>query len=78
MEKMLTCDEVAQIVYQFAESKPSSEKQREFRDHIKDCSKCQEFIEKLRVRFQAGNLEVQCHEIPDEVLDIISRTLKKS
>jgi len=77
MNRIMTCSEVVMLVYRFSESRPSSDKQRVFRDHLLHCVKCQEFLEKIGQRFGAGNFDVGCYEIPDELLDLISCTLRK-
>jgi len=72
----MTCNEAAQLIYQFCENRPSSEEIREVRKHVGICQRCREFIEGLRKRFEIGDSNVSCGEIPDELIESLSRIMR--
>jgi hypothetical protein len=68
--EIITCSEVAQLVYRFAEHKPSFKEGQALRKHLLRCGKCREFLNNIGKRFQSGNFDVGCQEIPDEIFCI--------
>lgn len=71
----MTCNEAAHLIYQFCEQKPAREA-RELRRHLQVCQKCRQFIEQLGERFRMGELNVSCGEIPDELIEALSRIMR--
>ena len=72
----MTCTETADIIYKFCEERPSSQEERELRDHLGVCEKCRDFIEQLGKRFQLGDFNVSCGEIPNELIEALSRIMR--
>ena len=73
----MTCDEAAELIYRFAETKPSSEAQKEFQKHIQKCPACMKFIRGLAQRTDS-RFDVSCGQIPDVLLEEFSILMKKN
>ncbi|MBI2166944.1 MAG: zf-HC2 domain-containing protein [Candidatus Omnitrophica bacterium] len=73
----MTCKEAAELIYAFAETKPSTRAQKEFQDHVRKCRPCVQFIRKLGKQTQAG-FDVGCGEIPDTLLEEFSQLMRSN
>jgi len=73
----MTCKEAAELIYAFAETKPSTRAQKEFQDPVRKCPPCVAFIRKLGKQTQAG-FDVSCGEIPDPLLEEFSRLMRSN
>ncbi|MBI4115189.1 MAG: hypothetical protein HY447_01300 [Candidatus Omnitrophica bacterium] len=73
----MTCNEAADLIYTFAETKPSSEAQRQFQSHVKKCKPCRDFITELGKKTDA-QFDVSCGEIPERLLEAFSRLMKEN
>ncbi|OGW87483.1 MAG: hypothetical protein A3A81_03880 [Omnitrophica bacterium RIFCSPLOWO2_01_FULL_45_10b] len=73
----MTCDEAAELIYRFSETKPSSEAQKEFQEHIRKCPPCMKFIRGLAQKADS-RFEVGCGEIPTPLLEEFSILMKKN
>jgi len=73
----MTCDEAAELIYRFSETKPSSEAQKEFQEHIRKCPPCLAFIRKLAKKANS-RFDVGCGEIPDTLLEEFSVLMRKN
>lgn len=73
----MTCDEAAELIYRFSETKPANAAQKEFQEHIKKCSVCMKFIRGLAQKANS-RFEVGCGEIPDTLLEEFSILMKKN
>jgi hypothetical protein len=71
----MTCKEAADLIYTFAETKPSSEAQKQFQTHIRKCPECIEFIRGLGKKAET-QFDVSCGEIPDTLLEEFSHLMK--
>lgn len=73
----MTCDEAAELIYRFSETKPASEAQKEFQNHVQECPACMQFIRKLAQKADS-RFDVGCGEIPDTLLEEFSILMKKN
>lgn len=73
----MTCDEAAELIYRFAETKPASEAQKEFQEHIRKCPACMKFIRQLAQK-AGSRFDVSCGEIPDALLEEFSVLMRKN
>lgn len=73
----MTCDEAAELIYRFSETRPSSAAQREFQEHIQTCPPCIAFIQKLAKKTD-GRFEMGCGEIPETLLEAFSILMRKN
>ncbi|OGX04147.1 MAG: hypothetical protein A3G87_00170 [Omnitrophica bacterium RIFCSPLOWO2_12_FULL_50_11] len=73
----MTCNEAAELIYTFAETKPSREAQREFQAHVKKCKPCRDFITGIGKKVDA-HFDVNCCEIPERLPEIFSRLMKEN
>ena len=74
---IMTCDEAVELIYRFAETKPASEAQRDFQEHIQKCPACMTFIRSLAHKAHS-RFDVGCGEIPDTLLEEFSILMRKN
>lgn len=73
----MTCNEAAELIHGFSETKPSNEAQKEFQEHIRKCPPCMKFIRGLAKKANS-RFEVGCGEIPETLLEEFSILMKKN
>lgn len=71
----MTCKEAAELIYSFAETKPTTSAQKEFQGHIRKCPPCMKFIRELGKK-ASSHFDVSCGEIPDVLLEEFSRLMR--
>lgn len=76
-EAIMTCDEAVELIYRFAEIKPSSQAQRDFQEHIQKSPACKKFIQNL-AKQSGEHFDVGCGAIPDSLLEQFSVLMKKN
>jgi hypothetical protein len=73
----MTCNEAAELIYSFSETKPNSLAQKEFQEHIRKCPKCMAFIRDLAGKANA-RFDVSCGQIPETLLEEFSILMRKN
>jgi len=73
----MTCDEAAELIYRFSETKPANEAQKEFQEHIRKCPACMQFLRELAKKADC-RFEVGCGEIPETLLEEFSILMRKN
>ena len=73
----MTCEEAAELIYRFAETKPSSPAQKEFQEHVQKCARCTEFLRKIAKQIDRP-FDISCGEIPTELFEKFSVLVQKN
>jgi len=73
----MTCAQAAQLLYWYSKKEAVSKEEYLLQDLFGGSRQGREFLSKLQLRFEAGDLDLSYGEIPSEFMEALASILQK-